>query len=252
VGGEVVKMPLLAENDFLPDLSAIPDEIASRAKLLWINYPNNPTAALAPFEFLEKAVAFAGAFDILLCHDAPYVDVTFDGYQAPSVLQVPGAEQVAIEYNSLSKTYNMAGWRVGMAVGNQDAIAALGRLKSNIDSGLFLGIQAAAETALSGDQSWLAERNAIYSERRDIILESLVAAGLSALKSQATLYIWARIPDGFTSADFADQLLREQAVSVSPGTAFGKYGEGYVRISLGIATERIQEAMERLKQFGRA
>jgi LL-diaminopimelate aminotransferase len=247
-GGEIVTMSLLAENGFLPDLDRIPADVAARAKLLWINYPNNPTSATAPLEFFEKAVAFARANDVLLCHDAPYVDVTFDGYQAPSLLQVPDAHQVAVEFNSLSKSYNMAGWRVGMAVGNRDAVLALGRLKSNIDSGLFVAIQAAAEVALTGDQSWLAERNAIYQERRDIVLDGLAAAGLTAQTPQATLYVWARIPDGFSSADFADRLLTERAVSVSPGTAFGARGEGYIRISLGMATERMQEALDRLKR----
>jgi LL-diaminopimelate aminotransferase len=248
-GGKVVTMPLLAENDFLPDLDGIPGDIAAGAKLLWLNYPNNPTSAVATLEFFEKAVTFARAHGILLCHDAPYVDVTFDGYRAPSLLQVPNAHEVAIEFNSLSKTYNMAGWRVGMAVGRQDALAALGRLKSNIDSGLFLAIQSAAESALTGDQSWLVERNAVYQHRRDMILKGVTAAGLTAQTSQATLYVWARIPQGFSSFEFTDELLDQQAVSVAPGSAFGLQGEGFVRISLGQATERIREAMERLQQW---
>ena len=249
VGGEVVTMPLLAESDFMPDLDAIPAEVAGRAKLLWLNYPNNPTGGVASLEFFKKAVAFAATHNILLCHDAPYVELTYDGYRAPSLLQVPGARQVVIEFNSLSKSYNMAGWRVGMAVGNQDAVAALGKLKSNIDSGLFLAVQAAAAAALTGDQSWLAERNAIYRQRRDIVLEGLTAAGFKARTPQATIYVWAQVPDGFTSAEFAERLLSEQAVSVSPGNAFGVHGEGYVRISLARATERIQEAMARLQRL---
>jgi LL-diaminopimelate aminotransferase len=246
-GGEMVALPLLAENDFLPDLDAVPEDVADRVKLLWLNYPNNPTSAVATLEFFEKAVAFARAHDILLCHDAPYVDVTFGGYRAPSLLQVPNAHKIAVEFNSLSKTYNMAGWRVGMAVGNQDALAALGRLKSNVDSGLFLAIQSAAAAALTSDQSWLTERNAIYQQRRDMVLKGVTAAGLTARNSQATLYVWARIPQDLTSFEFTDQLLNQQAVSVAPGSAFGLYGEGYVRISLGQATERIQQAMERLQ-----
>lgn len=248
-GGEIVTMPLLAENDFLPDLDQIPGDVARRAKLLWFNYPNNPTAGLATPEFFEKAVAFARDHDILLCHDAPYVDVTFDGYQAPSLLQTPGADQVAIEFNSLSKTYNMAGWRVGIAAGNAQAINALGKLKSNIDSGLFLAVQAAAEAALTGDQDWLVERNAIYRERRDIILQSLTAAGLQARTPQATLYVWAQVPEGYTSVGFADKLLEGQAVSVAPGIAFGTHGEGYVRISMGRATDKLREAMKRLERL---
>jgi LL-diaminopimelate aminotransferase len=248
-GGEVVTMPLLAENGFLPGLDHIPADIANQAKLLWLNYPNNPTSALATLEFFERVVAFAQAHDILVCHDAPYVDVAFDGYRAPSLLQVPDAHKVAVEFNSLSKSYNMAGWRVGMVVGNQDAVAVLGRLKSNIDSGLFLAIQAAAEVALTGDQSWLAERNAVYQQRRDIVMEGLTAAGLTAQAPRATLYVWAQIPRGFTSDEFTNRLLNEQAVSISSGSFFGLYGEGYVRISLGNATERIQEAMERLRRW---
>ena len=247
-GGEIVTMPLLAENDFLPDLEQIPGDVADRARLMWLNYPNNPTAGLATAEFFARAVAFCRAHNILLCHDAPYTEVTFDGYCAPSLLQTPGAEQVALEFNSLSKSYNMAGWRVGIAAGNRDAIEALGLLKSNIDSGLSLAVQAAAETALTGDQSWLVGRNAIYRERRDIVLAGLAAAGLEARTPQATLYVWARIPQGTTSAEFADELLSEQAVSVAPGHAFGAHGEGYVRFSLGQATERLQEAMERIKR----
>jgi LL-diaminopimelate aminotransferase len=248
-GGKVVTMPLLAENGFLPDLDRIPADVAAGAKLLWLNYPNNPTSAVATLEFFEKAVAFARAHGILVCHDAPYVDVTFDGYRPPSLLQVPDAHEVSIEFNSLSKTYNMAGWRVGMAVGNQDALAALGRLKSNVDSGLFLAIQSAAEVALTGDQSWLVERNAVYQHRRDIILEGITAAGLKAQTPQASLYVWARIPRGLSSFEFTDELLNQQAVSVAPGSAFGLQGEGFVRISLGQGTERIREAMERLQQW---
>jgi LL-diaminopimelate aminotransferase len=250
-GGEIVTMPLLAKNDFMPNLEHIPSAVADRAKLLWLNYPNNPTAGLATLEFFEKAIAFARTHDILLCHDAPYAEVTFDGYRAPSLLQLPGAQEVAVEFNSLSKTYNMAGWRVGIAAGNAGAINALGKLKSNIDSGLFLAVQAAAEAALNGDQDWLAGRNAIYQERRDIILQSVAAAGLKARTPQATLYVWAQVPQGYTSVEFTDRLLQEQAVSVAPGIAFGTHGEGYVRISVGQATDKLREAMERLEQLGK-
>ena len=247
-GGEIATMPLLAENNFLPDLDEIPGDVADRAKLLWLNYPNNPTAGLATLEFFEQAVAFARAHDILLCHDAPYTEVTFGDYRAPSLLQTPGALDVAVEFNSLSKSYNMAGWRVGIAAGNKQAVNALGKLKSNIDSGLFLAVQEAAETALLGDQEWMVERNAVYAARRDIVLEAIHTAGLKARTPQATLYVWAKIPAGFTSAEFADQLLDKQAVSVAPGSAFGACGEGYIRISLGKDTEKLREAMERFKR----
>ena len=248
--GEIVTLALRAENGFLPDLDAIPEPVARRARLLWLNYPNNPTAGLASLEFFERAVEFARAHGILLCHDAAYVDVTFDGYRAPSVLQVPGAAEVAVEFNSLSKSYNMAGWRVGIAAGHPAAIAALGRIKSNIDSGLFLAVQAAAAQALTGDQSWLDARNAVYRERRDLVIETLDAVGLEARVPQATLYVWVRVPSDYTSATFADHVLRKAAVSLAPGDAFGIHGEGYVRLSLGRDTAQVREAMARIKQLG--
>lgn len=248
-GGKPVRMPLLQENRFLPDLEAIPQDVARAAKILWLNYPNNPTGAVASLEFFERAVDFAQRNDVLVCHDNPYCDVVFDGYTAPSILQVPGASEVALEFNSLSKTYNMAGWRVGMAVGSSIAVEALARTKTNIDSGIFLPIQDAAVAALTGDQSWLQERNGIYRQRRDLIAGVLHEMGIQASESIASLYIWAQVPEGYTSAGFATRLLEEAGVSVAPGSAFGAYGEGYVRISLGMSTERIREAMQRLGQL---
>ncbi len=248
-GGVPHRVPLLEENGFLPDLEAIPPEVARAAKILWLNYPNNPTGATAPLEFLAQAVDFARRYDLLLCHDNPYCEVTFDGYIAPSLLQVPGAMDVALEFNSLSKSYNMAGWRVGMAVGSRHAAEALARTKTNIDSGIFLAIQDAAVAALTGDQAWLAGRNEVYRERRDLILAALEQVGMAAAKPLASLYVWARTPPGYTSADCAGRLLREAGISITPGTVFGPRGEGYLRISLGMSTERIREAMERLKQF---
>lgn len=248
-GGRPYCFPLTAESGFLPDLAAIPADVASIAKMLWLNYPNNPTGAIAPLEFFEEVVAFARRYDLLVCHDNPYCDVTFDGYDAPSLLQVPGAKDVALEFNSLSKTYNMAGWRVGMAVGNPVAVAALARVKTNIDSGLFRAIQDAAVLALTGDQGWLVERNEIYRERRDLIMEALPELGMEAETPQASLYIWARVPRGYTSAGLATRVLDEAGISITPGTAFGQQGEGYVRISLGADTNRIREALERLKKL---
>jgi len=242
----VETFPLLAERNYLPDFAAIPAEVAGRAKLIWLNYPNNPTGATATLEFLAEAVAFARKHDLLICHDAPYCDLTYDGYVAPSILQVEGAREVAVEFNSLSKLYNMAGWRVGMAVGNRQAVEALGRVKTNVDSGIFRAIQDAAVEALTGDQSWLPGRNAVYQERRDIILAGLAAVGIHARKPEAGLYVWAPVPAGYTSADFATRLLEEVGISITPGTVFGVQGEGYMRISLGAATERIRQAMERL------
>jgi LL-diaminopimelate aminotransferase len=248
-GGVTVSMPLLAESGFLPDLDAIPPEVARSAKIIWLNYPNNPTGAVASLEFFERVVAFARRYDVLICHDNPYCDIVFDGYKAPSLLQVPGAMEVALEFNSLSKTYNMAGWRVGMAVGNASAVEALARTKTNIDSGIFRPIQDAAGVALTGDQSWLTDRNEIYRKRRDLILATLQEIGIQADKAMASLYIWAKVPHGCSSAEYARRLLEDAGISIAAGSAFGAHGEGYVRISLGMSTERIREAMERLRQF---
>ena len=248
-GGTTYRFPLLAERGFLPDLIAIPVEVAHQAKLLWLSYPNNPTGAVATLEFFAEAVAFAQEHDLLLCHDNPYCDVAYEGYCPPSLLQVEGAKEVAIEFNSFSKTYNMAGWRIGMVVGNRVAIKALAQVKTNVDTGIFTAIQEAAVVALTGDQTWLEGRNAIYQERRDIILESLAAAGIKARKPLATLYVWAEVPEGYSSSGFADKLLTEQGVSFAPGSAYGECGEEYLRISVGVPTPRVREAMERLKRF---
>jgi LL-diaminopimelate aminotransferase len=242
-------MPLLPENGFLPDLDDLAQDEVRAAKILWLNYPNNPTGATATLEFFERVVDLARKHDFLICHDNPYCDLSFDGYVAPSLLQVPGALDVALEFNSLSKTYNMAGWRVGMAVGNSVAVEALARTKTNIDSGIFRPIQDAAVLSLTGDQGWLWERNEIYRERRDLIWGTLHKIGLAAEKPVASLYIWAQIPAGYSSVDFATRLLEEAGVSITPGSAFGQYGEGYVRISLGMATDRVREAMQRLEKF---
>lgn len=250
VGAEVYDMPLRVENDFLPRLDIIPPEVAQRARLMWLNYPNNPTGAVAPLSFFEQAVDFCRRHDILLCHDAPYADVCYDGYRAPSLLAVPGAKEVAVEFNSLSKSHNMAGWRVGMAVGNATALAALVQIKSNIDSGIFLAVQDAAVIALTGDQTWIAARNAEYQYRRDLLLDVLVDAwGLSVAKPLAGLYLWPRVPPGYTSASLADKILLDTGVSLTPGSAFGPHGEGYLRISVGQATERVKVAAERLRAF---
>lgn len=248
-GGVPVTVPLRAEKSYLPDLGDIAEDVAHAAKILWLNYPNNPTGAVAPLEFLEQVVAFAKQYDILVFHDNPYCDVVYDGYSAPSILQVPGARDVALEFNSLSKTYNMAGWRIAMAVGSPAAVEALARTKTQIDSGIFRPIQDAGVVALTGDQSWLEERNEIYRQRRDLILETLLGLGLKAEKPLASLYVWAALPQGTMSVDFARFLLEEAGISVAPGSAFGAYGEGFIRLSVGMSTERIREAMERLKQL---
>jgi LL-diaminopimelate aminotransferase len=223
--------------------------VARRARLMWLNYPNNPTGAVAPLDFLAEAVDFCRRHDFLLCFDAPYCDICFDGYVAPSILQIPGAKDVVLELNSLSKSHNMAGWRIGMAVGNPIAVEALGRTKTNIDSGIFLAIQEAAVAALTGDQSWLEERNAIYQERRDIIVHTLDEMGLKVARPQASLYVWPRVPAGYTSTGLATRLLDEAGVSVTPGITFGDHGEGYLRFSIGTPTDRVREAMERVRRL---
>jgi LL-diaminopimelate aminotransferase len=267
VGADVVTFPLLPERDFKPDLNAIPSSVADQASLMWLNYPNNPTGATADLEFLAQAVDLARRHDVLLCHDAPYCDVTFDGYVAPSVLQVPGAKDVAIEFNSLSKTWNMAGWRVGMAVGNTDALAALFQVKSNFDSGVFRPLQEAAARALSLDPHWISARNEVFRERQQIVLETLGAIGIRVPRPRATLYLWAKIPvattapfqdettdaapgteTALTSESFALSLLNATGVAVAPGSFFGPAGEGYVRISITAPTEKVREAMQRVRR----
>jgi len=248
-GGEPYPLPLLPENDFLPDLSAIPEDIAKRAKLMWLNYPNNPTGAVATLNFFTEAVDFAKKYDLLICHDNPYCDVTYDGFVAPSILQVTGAKEVSLEFNSLSKTYNMAGWRIGMVVGNEKAIEALARVKTNIDSGIFKPIQEAATIALLEDQNWVIERNLIYQKRRDTVLAFLPQIGLKARKPLASLYVWAQLPNnGEGATEFAWRTLRETGVWLTPGTAFGEVGDDHVRISLTVPEERLREAGERLKR----
>jgi LL-diaminopimelate aminotransferase len=251
-GGESYMMPLTAENDFLPDLDRIPMEVIKRAKLIWLSYPNNPTGAVAEADFFEKVVAFAKRHDLVVCHDAPYTEVAFDGYRPVSLLQVPGAKEVGLEFHSLSKSYNMTGWRVGMAVGNAEIRDALMRFKSNLDSGIPQAIQYAAIEALKGDQSCIEEHNGIYQRRRDRIVEVLREIGLRANPPKASLYIWAGIPDGYTSAEYATKLLDEAGIVVTPGSGYGKYGEGYIRVSLTIAESEIDEGLERLRKWSRS
>ncbi len=259
-GARAHTFPLQPELGFLPDLGAICPEVAEQASLMWLNYPNNPTGATADLDFLAQAVDFARRYDLLLCHDAPYSDVTYDGYRAPSLLQVDGALEVGVEFNSLSKMANMAGWRIGMAVGNGEAIQALSRVKSNVDSGFFRPLQDAAVTALSSDGEWVAQRNGIYRERLDLLVEGLGHMGLSASRPRATLYLWARIPDptedgvacdtkprsGWTSEGFAQKVLEETGIAVAPGSFFGEAGEGFIRVSATAPTARIEEAVRRL------
>ena len=245
---ETYDMPLLAENGFLPDLDAIPDEVADRAKLMWLNYPNNPTGAVATYAFFWKVVAFAKKHEIVVAHDAPYVDVCFDNYKPPSILQVPGAKEVAVEFNSLSKAYNMAGWRVGMAMGNPEIIRLLRVYKSQQDSSLFLPVMMAAEAALLGDQSWIETRNKVYQDRRDVVVSTLLDLGFTLEVPKASIYVWAKLPEPWDdSFAFCDALLREAGVSVTPGDVYGPSGAGYIRISLVTPIEKLTEAMTRMR-----
>jgi LL-diaminopimelate aminotransferase len=251
-GGEPYFMPLTEKNDFLPDLESIPKKIAENAKLLWLNYPNNPTGAVADIAFFQKAVSFARKHNLAICHDAPYTEVAFDGYQPPSFLQAPEAKEVGIEFHSLSKTYNMTGWRIGMAVGNARMIDALFRFKSNLDSGIPQAIQHAAIKALTGSQDCIAEHNEIYQQRRDKLVKALNDIGLRARSPKASFYIWAKIPDGYTSIEFTTELLDEANVAVTPGVGYGNAGEGYVRLSLALPDNRLDEGISRLLNWHRA
>ncbi|HUU63547.1 MAG TPA: LL-diaminopimelate aminotransferase [Dehalococcoidia bacterium] len=248
-GGSSYYMPLTEDNEFLPDLDRIPAEIARRAKILWINYPNNPTAAVADHEFFERVVAFARKYDIAVCHDAPYTEVAFDGYRPVSFLEAHGAIETGVEFHSLSKSYNMTGWRVGMMVGNAGIIDALRRVKSNLDSGIPQAIQQAAIEALTGPQDCVTEHNTIYKRRRDRLLQTLNQIGLEARPPSASLYIWARVPVGYTSLEFATSLLEDAGVVVTPGISYGKYGEGYIRLSLTVPDQRLEEALARLRAW---
>ena len=248
-GGETVFIDLLEKNDFLIDFSSIDTETAKKAKMLWINYPNNPTGAVANLDFYKEAVEFCKNFDIALMHDACYTEVTFDDYVAPSLLEVPGAKDISIEFHSLSKTANMTGWRVGSAAGNPDLINALMRVKSNIDSGLSQAIQEMGIEALSLSNEWLDSNNNIYKNRRDKVVATLQEIGLDAKAPNATLYIWTRVPEGYTSASFTEKLLEEVNVVVTPGSGYGTAGEGFIRLSLTIPDDQIDEGLKRLSKF---
>ena len=248
-GGESYLMPLTEDNDYLPDLDKIPLQIADRARLMWINYPNNPTAAVAGLDFFERIVHFARRHDIIICHDGPYTEVAFDGYQPPSFMQAPGAREVGVEFHSLSKSYNMAGWRIGMVVGNATVVDALMRVKSNLDSGIPQAIQYAAIEAFRGPQSCVEEHNAIYQRRRDLVVQTLNRIGLGAKPPKASLYVWAKTPEGYTSMGLATELLDKVGVAVTPGIGYGKWGEGYIRLSLTVPDDRLEEGLKRLSAW---
>jgi LL-diaminopimelate aminotransferase len=245
-GGEPYYMPLTAQHNFLPDLQAIPEDVAKKARLLWLNYPNNPTGATAELGFFEKVVEFARKYDIGVCHDAPYTEIAFDGYKPASFLEAEGARDVGVEFHSLSKSYNMTGWRIGMVVGNVEMVGALKTFKSNLDSGIPQAIQHAAIEALSGHQDVIQKNVETYQRRRDLIMETLEDMGLKALVPKASLYVWAKVPKGYTSAEFAKDLLEQCGVVVTPGTGYGQEGEGYIRISLTITDAALVKGLNKL------
>ena len=248
-GAESYYMPLLEENGWLPDLDAIPSDVARNAKVLWLNYPNNPTGAVADSDYYRKAIAFARENDVALLHDAAYSEVVFDGYKALSFLEVEGAKEVGIEFHSLSKCFNMTGWRFGSAVGNADIIQALFKIKSNLDSGVPQAIQEMAIEALTGSQQHIKDNNAIYQNRRDKVMDALIQLGLGVVPPKAALYVWARVPEGYTSASFTARLLDDLAIVVTPGSSYGEHGEGYIRLSLTTPDDMIDKGVDRLNSW---
>lgn len=248
-GAESYIMPLREENGWQPDLSAIPRDAAQAAKVMWLNYPNNPTSAVASPEDFDAYIAFCRDNDIALLHDAAYSEVGYDGYQAGSLLQAAGAKEVGLEFHSLSKSYNMTGWRMGMAVGNADMIKALFQIKANLDSGIPQAIQEMSIAALTGPQDCIADNRAIYQRRRDRVVSALRKMGLTVAVPEASLYIWAQVPAGYTSAAFAAQLLADIDIVVTPGSSYGQYGEGYIRLSLTTPDEQVEKGCQRLESW---
>ena len=248
-GGKNYFLPLKKENHFLPDLESIPSDIAQRAKMLWINYPNNPTAAVADKDFFQRVVDFANRYNVIVCHDAAYTEMGYDGYRPMSFLEVDGAREVGIEFHSLSKTFNMTGWRVAMAVGNAELVGGLAQAKSNLDSGIFQSIQEAGIEALKLGDKIVEPSRKIYQERRDILVDGLRAVGLECDKPRATFYVWVGVPKGLSSAEFTAKLLDEAGVVTTPGNGFGEAGEGYVRFTVCVDKTRLKEVAERIRQI---
>lgn len=246
--GEPFMVPLHEKNGFLPDLTQIPEKAAQRAKILFLGYPNNPTAAVASLEFLKEAVQFCQKYDILLCYDNAYSEVTFDGYVAPSVLEVPGAKEVAVEFNSFSKPYNMTGWRLGYAVGNPKAIEALGTVKNNIDSSVFAAVQEAGIFALKNGAQWIQANNRIYAKRRDLLVGTLNRLGWKITPPKGTFYLWVPVPKGYSSSEFTTFLLKEAGVMVAPGLGYGEHGEGYIRFSITAKDDDLKAACEKIEE----
>ena len=250
-GGECHWMPLKEENGWIPDLSAVPGDVAKKAKVIWLNYPNNPTGSVVEADYLLEVVEFAKEFDIAVMYDAAYTEVTFDGYRPISFMEVPGALDVGLEFHSLSKSYNMTGWRLGSAVGNRDMIEALMVIKSNLDSGVPNAVQHMGIEALKISDEEIESRNMIYQERRDKVVSTLKKMGLQTISPKAGLYVWAKVPVGYTSAQFAEILLEERDVVVTAGNGYGPSGEGYIRLSLTISESDLLEGLNRLEGWAR-
>lgn len=248
-GGESYIMPLTEENGFLPDLKAIPVRALKKARLIFINYPNNPTSAVAPRGFFEEVIRFATEYNIIVCHDAAYSEIYFDGEKPQSFMEVEGAKSVGIEFHSLSKTYNMTGWRIGFAVGNKEVLAGLGKIKSNLDSGIFQAVQEAGIVALATDDKLLSGIRNTYQERRDFLYAGLKGIGIELTKPKASFYLWAKAPKGFDSSGFVAHILEKAGVLATPGNGFGVPGEGYVRFALTVTVDRIREAVERIRKI---
>lgn len=246
--GNIHNMPLLEKNSFLPDFKKILLKIRKKAKLMFLNYPNNPTGAIAGKEFYLEAIEFASKYNIIIAHDAAYSEMSFDGYKPVSFLESDGAKEAGVEFHSLSKTYNMTGWRIGWVCGNSDIISGIAKVKSNIDSGIFSAIQIAGIEALTGPEAHIQKMRTIYQERRDCLCSGLKSTGLKVSVPQATFYVWVPVPQGYDSKTFASLLLNKSDIVATPGVGFGKYGEGYIRFALTVSKERIQEAVERIKK----
>ncbi len=248
-GGEPYIMPLRPQNNWLPDLDAIPDAIAERARLMWLNYPNNPTAAVADRAFLESAVDFCRRHGIVLCHDAPYSEIAFGGYRPLSLFEIEGAKEVGLEFHSLSKTFNMTGWRIGWVCGRADLVALIGQLKTNIDSGIFQAVQWAAIEALNGGEDETRAACEVYARRHRLVADTLNSLGWSIKPPRATFYVWAPVPSGYDSIRFAGHVLDDVGVNITPGVGFGAHGEGYFRLSVTAPDARLEEAMARLRRL---
>ncbi|HOE11308.1 MAG TPA: LL-diaminopimelate aminotransferase [bacterium] len=250
-GGEVHFMPLFESNDFLPDLNDVPEEVRRRAKLMILNFPSNPTASICTLDYFKEVVAFAQKYEIIVAHDAPYSEMMFDGNRQPSFLEAPGAKEVGIEFHSMSKTFNMSGWRCAFAVGNAAVIGALGKLKSNLDMGIFEPIQYAAIAALTGSMDFTHEMCRVYQRRRDVLLQGLARLGWKPRKNPATFFVWTPVPEqGTPSGEFAAKALQKAGVLITPGAGFGKGGEGYVRIALTVEEDRMCEVVDRFEKAG--